>query len=745
MLRLQRIDIEKFACFDKLVVEPSTDPDRRLTVIRAENGSGKTTFLRAVRWGMYGERGLPADAGNFSLHPTWWSPDKAGIETRVIIEFETDGSSRHYAENGTQTRLYQIVRSVRTVAKLARRASEADFRRINERTRLMIREPTGEWNEHTTAPDLIVSELLPWELRDFFIMDTDEVADFVGGSENKVISRSDVETKTTHAVHSLLGIEVFKMTRERVEKIARSFGKQATIAIGDHDLNELQDSLDRKRAEQEELQASLREESSRRSELTDRWERARDDLEKELRKSGSHENLREQLARNQGRYKKVLKERSKYLTLLSSSLESLDLLAPLSSDAISATYKTLKPLHEQGHIPAIHLNFVRGLLKSGRCVCGRNLAIEDEHRHQIENQLAESSAQEKRASFLYHLHDAALALCGHLNGYDWLDNLLTHRAELAATVKELDDLALEKKDVDAKLEKIDESKIQLHKEEIEALETQMQDCDRSLTCQQLKLPDLEKEIMSLNRKISQRQRKERAAAAHREAEQLSQFVIEILNRAYLTIERAQVGELSARMNRLFLQMAANVSDDDFVETQSNKVTIRMISNVGVRQVEGRADLYEIFALNSRGRAMPPVEINGASRRVLALAFVLALCIESQTRAPLIADSLLNFMSGAVRRNTLRVTSEHSQQPILLLTGSDLQAASEAEIVEQYAGATYTLTGQWDAVEARSGGDVVNWTDRRGVALLCTCGPRQYCSICERIGQAGTPGWMRRES
>ena len=131
------------------------------------------------------------------------------------------------------------------------------------------------------------------------------------------------------------------------------------------------------------------------------------------------------------------------------------------------------------------------------------------------------------------------------------------------------------------------------------------------------------------------------------------------------------------------------------------------------------------------------------RRVLALSFVLALCAESQTYAPLIADSLLNFMSGTVRRNTLRVTAENSSQPILLLTGSDLQAPSEAELVAQYAGATYTLTGQWDAIDAGSGGDVIHWTEQRPVSLICPCSPREYCDICERTGQAGSPGWSRR--
>ena len=75
MLLIRRIEINNFACFDKIAIEPSTDPKRPLTVIRAENGSGKTTLLRAIRWGMYGEKGLPGNASQFSLHPAEWCPD----------------------------------------------------------------------------------------------------------------------------------------------------------------------------------------------------------------------------------------------------------------------------------------------------------------------------------------------------------------------------------------------------------------------------------------------------------------------------------------------------------------------------------------------------------------------------------------------------------------------------------------------------------------------------------------------
>ena len=88
MLKFRRIEISNFVCFDNIAIEPSVDSEKPLTVVRAENGSGKTTLLRAIRWGMYGEKGLPSPSHSFSLHPAWWTPNDDGISTAVSIEFE---------------------------------------------------------------------------------------------------------------------------------------------------------------------------------------------------------------------------------------------------------------------------------------------------------------------------------------------------------------------------------------------------------------------------------------------------------------------------------------------------------------------------------------------------------------------------------------------------------------------------------------------------------------------------------
>ena len=161
MLLIRRIEITNFVCFDRIEIEPSTSREKPLTVIRAENGSGKTTLLRAIRWGMYGEKGLPGNASHFSLHPAEWRPDADGIETRIAILFETDGSSRNHLEGKPTNTVYELRRSVTTVAKEPSRRGEPDFRRMSEEAQLLIEQPDGSWLPYEAGVDRVIEELLP--------------------------------------------------------------------------------------------------------------------------------------------------------------------------------------------------------------------------------------------------------------------------------------------------------------------------------------------------------------------------------------------------------------------------------------------------------------------------------------------------------------------------------------------------------------------------------------------------------
>lgn len=743
MLLIRQIKIENFACFDRIEIEPSTNPERPLTVIRAENGSGKTTLLRAIRWGMYGERGLPGDASHFSLHPAAWRPDDTGVLTRVSILFETDGSSRDHPEGRPTNTTYELSRSVTTVAAKSNHPGEPDFRRIHEKPQLLMEAPDGSWSPHEAGVDSVIAELLPWDLRDFFVMDADEAADYVGGSENKVIQRQEVIEKTSFVVRALLGLDIFEAATDRIRAIKVEFGRSATKAVRDEELSRKQEESDRRRTELKQLEADVETGRGKKTDLADRLERARGNLEALVGSIGAHEELRKRLADNRQRRERVDTQRRSEVERLSKELGAPDLLGALAAREVSRVVDTLQPLYDDGSIPIRHLVFVQGLLEKGICVCGEDLATEGRHRQHVKETLAQSDGKEDKANYLAQVLHAANAFHRHQGAAEWSTRCDENESVIGELDEEVRKLDLDKRDMDSKIKVVDDEEVQVARSKIDMLETNLRMVERDLGGKQDRRERRRKELNELEGVIRSQTRRQREARDLEAYQETATVLVRILDSAYNSIRADQVRELGDEMNRLFGKMARNVVDDDALEGDRPKATLRMIARVGLRSIEGESGKFEIFALNSRERSMPPTEINGASRRILALSFVLALCKVSRTHAPLVADSLLNFMSGSVRTNTLRVTAENASQPILLLTGSDLESQSEVELVSQYGGATYTLTGQWQTGDEV--GDVVSQTTDRQVSLVCSCGPREFCEVCERHGQAGSPGWTRLET
>ena len=742
MLRFRRIDISNFVCFDHIELEPSTSRAKPLTVIRAENGAGKTTLLRAIRWGMYGEKGLPGNTSQFSVHPADWQPDANGIKTSVAILFETDGSSRHHPDGRRTSTLYELRRSVTTVARKSSEQNESDFLRTGEEAELLVQEPSGSWRPYEAGVDTVIAELLPLNLQDFFVMDADEAADFVGGSENKVIDRRAVIAKTSFAVGALLGLEVFARATRRVRAISEDFGRLATKAAGSKELDDKQDELDRKRKDADRLAEELDKNLHDKADIDDRLSRARGRLEGVVSRIGAHDELKQRMKDNVTQLKRADNERRKAAGGLSAELASIDLLSSLAAREVEGVRNVLQPLYDDGSIPIRHLAFVVDLLEKGTCVCGQDLTSQSGCRDHVQHVIELSSQTEERASYLAQVLLAANRFQGQQRGESWEDRCAERGEALADLDDEISDLTQNKRDIDAKLGTIDNEDVERTKGEIDMLEKQSERLSREIVSAQGSLERKRKEINRLEGTLRHERRRQTEAQDLESYQETARALVHILEHAYARIRDDQVRELSSEMNDLFIEMAANVEDDEAVEDDRRKATLRMIARVGLRPLQDSPGEYEIFALNSRNRSMPPTEINGASRRILALSFVLGLCKVSRTFAPLVADSLLNFLSGSVRTNTLRVTAESASQPILLLTGSDLEAQNEVNLALRYAGATYTLTGQWQFTG--HGGDVVNLMDERRVSLVCRCGPREFCRICERVGQAGSPGWHRRE-
>jgi len=104
MLKLRRARFKNFRLLRDIELSFSTDDQKRLTVICAENESGKTTMLTALQWAFFGDAALDEAPGRpVRLYPIDWD---AISEPRVpvSVEVEFDYSSETILKDSSSVR-----------------------------------------------------------------------------------------------------------------------------------------------------------------------------------------------------------------------------------------------------------------------------------------------------------------------------------------------------------------------------------------------------------------------------------------------------------------------------------------------------------------------------------------------------------------------------------------------------------------------------------------------------------------
>ena len=122
---------------------------------------------------------------------------------------------------------------------------------------------------------------------------------------------------------------------------------------------------------------------------------------------------------------------------------------------------------------------------------------------------------------------------------------------------------------------------------------------------------------------------------------------------------------------------------------------------------------------------PDRDLNGASRRALTLAFILALTCVSEVEAPNVIDTPLGMMSGYVKKSVLRTAIRESSQLVLFLTRSEL--ANCEEILDEHAGVVTTLTNSTHFPRMLTNDPQCS----ERTVLRCECSHREECAICQR--------------
>lgn len=690
-MKLLRAHFKNFRLLKDVRIEFSTDPKKKITVIRAANNSGKTTMLTALQWGLFGDEALPNGGKHYRLHPTD-TATVAGTKVEVSVEIEYEVVSR----SGPQT--YRISRSV------VEEVSGNEWIRRNPV--VLLYQQTRAGSNEIDNPDAHLRPLLPSELREIFFTDGDRALTFIEGA------RGEQMKKVEGAIRSLLGLGIVEEAILHVKQASGRINAKVRDAGGQ------KDELDKLAARIAAIDLELPEKVSQK-ENAHREKLRLEDFEREADKAlsaalskGNKDELAkalEDVQKDWSRADKDVKQASRdHSGLFKSHLLAKSL---LEARLVSAK-SILDGLHRKGDIPNKAIPIFEERLNQPSCICGESLLESDPHgqkrrdhiKHLIEASRS-SDALKERVSELYY---SSQNLFGPGAAKEWKGQYSEIFERRQRANQRLQESGEKERDIEARIAKLPDVDIQQLRESRDRYRQQAQDAHTKETRLQRDIENLTSELKEkseLRGKLLNTDEKGRKLLSEL---QVASDVQEVLNNALYSMKTTELKSVSNKMNALFLEMIG-AEDEQRAIIQKAEIT----------------EEFRIIVHGQNGRLLDPSQdLNGASRRALTISFILALTTVSEVVAPNVIDTPLGMTTGYVKRAIIRRAADESSQLILFLTHDEILGCEN--ILDELAGKIQTMTNPtlYPKVIRNNPGT----TEAR--AMICGCDHRGQCRICE---------------
>ncbi len=698
-MKLIRAEFSNFRLLRELTLDFSGDKDKNLTVIRAENETGKTTILTALQWALYGDLALPNKGKEFRLHPLDWDhEDSNRVPVAVTVDFEIPRIHRKVEER----RQYRIVRSA------FEELQGVDWKRGASSVQLYHLSETGA--NPIEAPESFINDELPLELREVFFTDGDRALSFIDADVSQTTKRDRVQK----AIRSLLGLGVLEDSTKHVKKAASEVNRKARDVGGDDELDSV---VARISQIDEDIEAFEAKHSDAKIQFGS-FDQRLNDVDKliaEALKKGDKEALnldlekvRREIGQLDARITAATKDHS---ALFRGKSLACDLLKPVFKEAS----ENLDLLHDQGKIPNTTIPVLEDRLAANVCICGETLDENDPlgkaRREFIASSIEASRKSDDNRKTVTELYYASKDLLGSTTSADslWIP-------EYTRVVEDRDGLSLLRKNAGKKMKAIEIKIDSLPNTDIQGLrETkrnylgQRDRFMREMSTLETQLDGLRGELENFRIKREKLLREKSKGLKILADLQVTQDVLKVLEGAYARITTEELDKVSNLMNEIFIKMIG-------ADPQQGSI---------IRKAEINK-AFDIVVYGPRDKVLNTgTDLNGASRRALTISFILALTLVSEVEAPNVIDTPLGMMSGLVKRSVLKEAISKSSQLILFLTRSEIAGCED--ILDEKAGVITTLTNpaHYPKILINDPG-----IEERKV-VRCACTHKEECQLCER--------------
>ena len=439
--------IRNFKLLREIDLSFSTDPQKPLTVIRAENGSGKTSTLQALRWALYGKDVL--DEPLVRLSPADW-PDNSLCTISVEIDFIHTAISKVDGATMTSETSYMLKREV------GERPTGDRPNRGQERVILFEKTPAGA--DLIDAAQSRLAQMLPKEMIDIFFTDGDAAMTFISPQ----LSDSTKRDKVKDAIRSLLGLDLLERVEKRISNTQSAVNRKIAKDTSFVQLTEITEEIEETTKTNDELENTVTALKEQIEDIEKKLHTISRDLIRAL-EAGSYE----QLAHQKENYKKQLEAAVDEEEILKSEHQELFQTESLSLGLLELSlqngYDHLDSLHAKGIIPKAAVPILEERIDIGECICGTDLSEGTVARGKVCELIEQHRKNDGEVDYLSSLYYQSKTTIENWNSESvekWPGYSSELQKQRIAVSKRIDNANRELKSVEAKLDQINEEEIE---------------------------------------------------------------------------------------------------------------------------------------------------------------------------------------------------------------------------------------------------------------------------------------------
>ena len=705
-MRLESAHISNFRLLEDVFLNFSTESAKPLTVIRAENGSGKTSILYALRWAMYGFPGIPEQMRLTSTA----KPAGLPVSVQVRLEFFTvDPFSRAEAS-------YRLIRSCEETP------GEGDtYTRGPVRTRLLRLSDSGEV-DITDGMEGFLNAVLPFNLREVFFTNGDAVQRFIAGGQH---GQKDRQEAVHLAIRRLLGLENVETVEGHFTAAARRFRRESTASGG----NELQSA----EQELERIEGELTAQNARLEVIKGRIDEVDEQIRLDERAIDSIKGLGDLdalQARIHGLESDLVNLRIQETTIrhqVKDYLRSEHVSKQFMDQHLQKGLAVLGELVDRKIIPGTALEVLVDRLQLGVCICGEDLGagsprhahvadlIEEQRRVAPRLQRLTALLHESRHSVDYvpPADEEALPLT---NSASFFTSQLLDCQDLQR--RKTSDLDIERK----KREQILDSGVQSLTDRLNSNRSKRSEFDREYGQVMATIHETEERLAGCRDHFESLKNKSDLNRVLKRQSDVAEDFLKLTNGTLARLKSNYVTRVSGSMNALFMEIAGSDPSSDmtpfkevFIDSSNYDIIVRSLAETTLD-----AD----------------TEVNGANQRALTLSFIWALMEVAEKEAPRIIDTPLGMTSGSLKYRMVDLLTRPISddgvpyQAVLFMTRSEIRDIEG--LITERAAVVSTLTCSKDYPI-----DLVNdWSAGNLTVKACQCDHTEVCYICERLSDSG---------